>query len=231
MFRKKTHIRDLLPPPCKASHGEYSMIFSSHDEARPSESLIRISLQAIQEAAFLQLPFSSELVNLWPGEHYRLLAAFVKVLQPKLIVEIGTATGLSALAMKEFLPKGGKLATFDLMPWQEHPKTVLQEKDFRDKTLVQFTDNLVEKKAAERHQKLLENAELIFIDATHDGNLEKNLLSHIESLPRILPLYVLFDDIRVWTMLKMWREIKLPKLDLTSFGHWSGTGIVEITQK
>lgn len=228
MFRRKTHIRDLLPPPCKASHGEYSMIFSSHDDVRPSESLVRISLQAVQQAVSLHLPARSELVNLWPGEHYRLLAAFVKVLQPKLIVEIGTATGLSALAMKEFLPKGGKIATFDLMPWHEHPKTVLQEKDFADGMLVQFTDNLAEKETASRHQKLLEHAELIFIDATHDGNLEKILLSHIESVARTLPLYVLFDDIRVWTMLKMWREIKLPKLDLTSFGHWSGTGIVEI---
>lgn len=35
------------------------------------------------------------------------------------------------------------------------------------------------------------------------------------------------DDIRVWTMLKTWREISYPKLDLTSFGHWSGTGIIE----
>lgn len=37
----------------------------------------------------------------------------------------------------------------------------------------------------------------------------------------------LFDDIRVWNMLAIWRGIRRPKLDLTSFGHWSGTGLVD----
>jgi len=38
---------------------------------------------------------------------------------------------------------------------------------------------------------------------------------------------VLFDDIRLWNMLDIWRSIDFPKLDLTSFGHWSGTGVVQ----
>jgi hypothetical protein len=28
-------------------------------------------------------------------------------------------------------------------------------------------------------------------------------------------------------MIGIWRGIRHPKLDLTSFGHWSGTGLVE----
>src|ERR1019366_4398472 len=35
---------------------------------------------------------------------------------------------------------------------------------------------------------------------------------------------VMFVDIRLWGMLSFWQEIERPKLDLTSFGHWSGTG-------
>jgi hypothetical protein len=38
---------------------------------------------------------------------------------------------------------------------------------------------------------------------------------------------LIFDDIRVWNMLEFWREIRMPKLDLTSFGHFSGTGVVQ----
>ena len=38
---------------------------------------------------------------------------------------------------------------------------------------------------------------------------------------------VVFDDIRVWNMLGVWPTIERPKLDLTSFGHYSGTGLVE----
>jgi hypothetical protein len=39
----------------------------------------------------------------------------------------------------------------------------------------------------------------------------------------------MFDDIRLWNMLRTWRTINRPKLDLTSFGHWSGTGLVDWT--
>jgi len=38
---------------------------------------------------------------------------------------------------------------------------------------------------------------------------------------------VVFDDIRQWNMLKIWRDITRPKIDLTSFGHWTGTGIID----
>lgn len=41
---------------------------------------------------------------------------------------------------------------------------------------------------------------------------------------------LVFDDIRAWNMLAIWREIRMPKLDLTSFGHWSGTGLVDWTE-
>jgi hypothetical protein len=40
------------------------------------------------------------------------------------------------------------------------------------------------------------------------------------------PILVL-DDIRLWTMLEIWRSVSWPKLDVTSFGHWSGTGMVD----
>jgi hypothetical protein len=37
----------------------------------------------------------------------------------------------------------------------------------------------------------------------------------------------MFDDIRFWNMLRIWRNVAAPKLDITSFGHWSGTGLVD----
>lgn len=37
----------------------------------------------------------------------------------------------------------------------------------------------------------------------------------------------MFDDVRVWNMLSIWRGVSRPKLDLTSFGHWSGTGLID----
>jgi hypothetical protein len=28
-------------------------------------------------------------------------------------------------------------------------------------------------------------------------------------------------------MIELWRNVQKPKLDLTSFGHWSGTGLID----
>lgn len=233
LFKKKS-IKDLLPPPVKVGHGEYSMILSSHDEnAYPNEDLFELSLKAIRNAKEMDLSdLSSRLEkppfypNLWPGEHYKLLAGLVKALKPKTVIEVGSATGLSSLSLKKHLPKNGKLLTFDLVPWEEYPGNVLTKADFEDGRLIQFTDNLEDFQNVKKHREWIEKADFIFIDASHDGALEKNLLENFSKLPMKTKPFILFDDIRVWTMLKMWREITYPKLDLTSFGHWSGTGLI-----
>ncbi len=36
----------------------------------------------------------------------------------------------------------------------------------------------------------------------------------------------MFDDIRLMNMVEIWNNLAKPKLDLTSFGHWAGTGLV-----
>jgi caffeoyl-CoA O-methyltransferase len=46
----------------------------------------------------------------------RLLAMLVRMLRPALVVEIGTFTGYSALAMAEALPPGGRLVSCEIDP-------------------------------------------------------------------------------------------------------------------
>ncbi|MDE3045407.1 MAG: methyltransferase [Verrucomicrobiota bacterium] len=230
---KKPKIKDLLPPPVRAAHGEYSMILSSADDpARPTPELIHKCLAAIHAALDIDLSSLSKRLarppyfpDIWPGEHYKLLAAFAKTLRPSLIVEIGTATGLSALALKQCAP--GQIVTYDVIPWNNIPTSVLTKADFGP-SFSQIVGNLGDPLFFASQLDVLKKAELLFIDATHDGHLERTLLDHLKTVPFEKPPLVLFDDIRVWTMLKMWREIKEPKLDLTSFGHWSGTGAVQL---
>jgi hypothetical protein len=82
-----------------------------------------------------------------------------------------------------------------------------------------------------RHRALLEEADFIFIDAAKDGVMEQRFIDNLKPLGfRNAPI-VMFDDIRVWNMLKIWRQLDRPKLDLTSFGHWSGTGLVDWTAR
>lgn len=228
-------LRRLLPVPIRARHIEYSLIASADDDVRPSERLLSIMPLVLQRAMNLQLDDLEPRIppnfpyppSQWPGEHYRLLAALVAVLQPQCVIEIGTEAGLSALALKQYLPPHGKVVTFDLRPWHTYPETCLTEKDFADHRLVQYTDDLSDPAILQRHESLLQRAELIFLDAAKDGVMEPRFLANLRQIYFVKPPLLVLDDIRVWTMLKVWREISNPKLDLTSFGHWTGTGLVD----
>ncbi len=228
-------LRQVITPPVAVRHAELSMIFSADDDhSTPSPFLIDLALQASIRASQISL---SDLrtrmheppyyVDIWPGEHYKLLAAIVDVLQPQCVIDIGTATGLSALAMKKTLPTNGRIYTFDISSWQSFNHTCLQTTDFEDGKLFQFVENLQSPEIIMKHQEVLENCDMIFIDAAKDGIGEQIFLDNFSLIKfKKKPLFI-FDDIKLWNMLKIWREISKPKLDLTSFGHWSGTGLVE----
>lgn len=232
---KRQLLERLLPVPFSAPHLEYSLIASLEGEAQPSERLISVAIQAIQHAREISLdevdrrvpPGGTDRPSRWPGSHYRLLAALVAVLQPRCVVEVGTAQGYSALALKYRLPSDGLVATFDLVGWQQYPQSCFTQADFADQRLIQYTDDLSDPAAARRHHDLLSRAELIFLDAAKDGVTEPQLLANLQAVPFVKPSLLVLDDIRIWNMLKVWRDISYPKLDLTSFGHWSGTGLVE----
>jgi predicted O-methyltransferase YrrM len=221
------------PPPVSAQYSAPSMLFSP-DENRygPTERLLELAVEVIPVAHALSLealrsrnpPPSFET---WPGEHYRLLAALVQVLQPQVVIEIGTYTGLSALAMKPHLPPGAGIATFDINAWNTVPKTLLTPEDFEDGTLVQYVEDLADPEVLNRRRTLLECADLIFIDGPHDGETEAAMVANLRTIRFDAPPILVLDDVRLWTMLKFWRELALPKLDFTSFGHWSGTGLAD----
>ena len=175
-----------------------------------------------------RVPSGTRYAEVWPGEHYKLLAGLVKSLGAKSVVEIGTATGLSAPTLLLELPKGGRVTTFDVVPWPKYVDgTVLKETDFADGRLVQVLDDLQDPSVVARHRELLEGADFIFIDAAKDGVMEQRFIDNLKPLAYRNAPIVMFDDIRVWNMLRIWRELDRPKLDLTSFGHWSGTGLVD----
>ena len=44
----------------------------------------------------------SKYFNVFPGEHYRLLAGFTKIVNPKEILEIGTFTGMSSRVFLDY---------------------------------------------------------------------------------------------------------------------------------
>ena len=229
-------LRRLLPQPVSARHAEYSMIFSGDDESsRPSPRLMAIALQAIQFAmqetstrqVSARMPNPPYYPDVWPGENYKLLAGLVRTVKPSLITEIGTGGGTSTLTMRQVTPPGGRIVTFDVLGWRDWPGSLLREDDFADGRLEQSTDDVSDPAMFARHRALFAQSQLIFLDAAKDGVMEQRILDHLQGVTFPTPPLLVFDDIRVWNMLRTWRNICFPKLDLTSFGHWTGTGLVD----
>jgi predicted O-methyltransferase YrrM len=226
----------LMRSPVQSRHAEPSLLFfvEEDDPAKPSKELINLALNSITAAQQCDLSDITERFRtrpkypeIWPGEHYKLLAGLVSVIKPAVVVEIGTATGSSALSLRKYLPANGRLVTFDVIPWRNVPGSCLQESDFHDGLLEQRLDDLSQDDGLRKNIDLLEAAELIFIDAAKDGFQEQRFLDAFETVHFKKSPILVFDDIRVWNMLKIWNGITRPKLDLTSFGHWSGTGLVQ----
>jgi len=226
--------RQVLPPPFESSNPHYSLVYPALDDpARPSKRLIELSLAAAGHAGSVDLssilsrmPSPPYWPDVWPGEHYKLLAGLIKELAPRQVIEIGTSTGLSALTIKQFLSEDANVTTYDILPWQEFDATVLKAEDF-DSRLTQLICDLSDPSVFDQHRDLLKKADFVFIDAAKDSTQEDLFLANFDTLEFDNDPIFMFDDVRLWNMLRTWREIKRPKLDVTSFGHWSGTGLVD----
>lgn len=222
-----------LRNPIRARHSELSVISSLDDSpGAPSRELVEGAVLAGVNAFDIDLSrlhgrSASALasISVHPGEHYRLLASIVERLQPALVLEIGTFTGLSALAMMATLPSHSRLISYDIVPWERLPEPALRQADFADGRLEQRIGNLAQPEYFQQNSSLLREARIIFVDGPKDGNFEPQFFRFLITLPRKEPCWVIFDDIRLWAMLDFWRNIAITKFDATSVGHWSGTGI------
>jgi len=194
--------------------------------------LNRIVLESIEFA--LNNPFASfnrglpdsQFLQIYPGEHYRLIQGLTWALGAKLFVEIGTHTGLGSFAALQ--NPGVHVHTFDLIPWQNF-QSHLTSADFASGRVVQSLADLSQKDAFRAHETILNSADIIFLDAPKDGVFEYKFLERLRLLRPTSQRLLLIDDIRFVNMFQLWRSIRSPKLDISSFGHWSGTGLVDIS--
>ena len=221
--------------PVSSEHWRLSVI-SPPRPTQPDAALLRFCLRAVSRAmdvSFAELGARSagaaRYLELFPGEHYKLLAGIVGCLQDEggqlPIVEIGTFTGLSALAMASQL-RNGKITTYDLVPWTSlQGDAALRAEDFSSGTIEQRLGDLADSRFFSENAATLSDARLIFMDGPKDGVFEYRFLRLLRAIPRTTKCLLVMDDIHVWNMLGLWSELDLPKVDMTSFGHWSGTGL------
>ncbi|WP_165550018.1 class I SAM-dependent methyltransferase [Kribbella speibonae] len=207
-----------------------AILRDDHCDGSQLRPLVSLANQVVERAIdqplrLLRERHAADSVFVWPGQHYRLLASIVEVLKPRTIIEIGTFNGASALALLENLPAAGHLVTFDIVPCFQVDRTLLRAEDLDGERLIPVTADLHRGEVFEAYADLLRTADLIFIDGPKDGQFESGLMSGLGRLGLAAGTPLVFDDIRLWNMLHFWHTLDLPKLDLTGFGHFTGTGL------
>jgi len=222
---RNSEIRHYLP----------SLIYSKED-MNASSYLVEVLAKASIVASNKTLScgrknlHDSLFLNTFPGEHYRLLNALVKVINAKEIVEIGTFTGLGSLAMLEGNPKTN-ITTYDIVPWDKlHLPSHFSKTTFINKNISQVIGDLSDDSFFRANKDILDKADLIFLDAPKDDVFEYIMAKNLTKLNKKKCKFLVIDDINFINMIDFWRNIKSPKIDATSFGHFSGTGIVDISE-
>ena len=105
----------------------------------------------------------------------------------------------------------------------------MSQDDFDNNKVVQIISDLSNTDEFEKHVDLLNDAEIIFMDAPKDGIFEYKFISLISQLKPKKKKILILDDIRFVNMIDLWISIESPKIDISSFGHWSGTGLIDIS--
>ena len=163
-----------------------------------------------------------DFVRTWPGEHYRLLAGFSAALRPRLSVEVGTWQGAAAAILSR---DSEQVVTFDVVSIDQIPGAI---PDFleRHPNTVQVVGDLMNEEVWTENGELFTSADLVFVDGPKDGVFESVVVPRILETMQPGALMIL-DDIRFAGMQSLWRSgINYPRIDLGSFGHFSGTGVV-----
>jgi predicted O-methyltransferase YrrM len=158
----------------------------------------------------------------WPGEHYNLLTCAAKLFQPKIIWEFCTYTGMGTIALAEGAPANCNIITVDNTKYKEN---WFEDSDFANGRILQLTGDMIDPTLFKL--PVFKAANLIFVDGPKDGKTEHKFIRLLDNAEFDNNPIVIFDDIREPNMIYLWRDIAHPKMDLTSLGHFTGTGIVD----
>jgi hypothetical protein len=145
-------------------------------------------------------------------EHYRLLKYFAKNIDGH-IVEIGTHCGTSAVALATATEHD--VITYDIGDLKENDLSHIKNLTFR---LCEFTDDVDYK------EKIL-NSKMIFIDAPHTGEFEQMCYDWL--VENNYKGITIWDDIHLNEEMKIfWHGVEQNKMDVSDYGHITGTGII-----
>lgn len=151
--------------------------------------------------------------------YYLYLQALVRILKPRLVLELGTDIGRSAAFMMTALPEGSRLVTVeigsqertDIAPWKGDPRLWAVQGDSRDLSIYGMKD--------------LRFIDLLYIDSDHtfeQVSAEWDSYRHFLSPGAVVAM----DDIHLNPgMERFWASLPYPKVDADRGVHVSGWGI------
>ena len=186
-----------------------------------TEKTIKLDKAAIKALAISHLAEQSLNKNDWltAGQsEYRLYAWLSTQFNNTTILDVGTRTGGSALALS--YNETNKVMSYDLQEQGassgiSKSNVQFNIKDFREDDTLDF-----------------DNISIIMLDVDpHDGVQEEEMFEWLEE--KGWKGLVLLDDIGPqWPEIEdFWNRITYPKLNVTEVGHMSGTGLVNFDEK
>lgn len=150
-------------------------------------------------------------VSMSSKEHYRLLTYLSSLFNGETFTDVGTLKGCSALALST--NKNNKVFSFNIV--NQLDLGILPEN-------VEF---IIDDCINGKYDEVLLKSKIILLDTYHDGGYELQFLNHLKTIGYVGIL--LLDDIHLnKEMEHFWNNITEDKMDISTFGHHSGTGVV-----
>jgi len=163
--------------------------------------------------------------NLKSGEQeYRLYSYISTLFNNTIILDLGTSTGTSALALSH--NDNNKVISYDILDCINDKSHMIYSK----KNIEFKIKNVLE----DLNEEFIKNIKIVMIDIDHYGSEEQKIIDKLYELN--FSGIILLDDVfyhpdneinkcmkNLWDNLSYEKSIKY---DITKYGHWSGTGII-----
>jgi len=172
------------------------------------------------------LPHQQDEFKQMQGEPYSLYAYISTLINNKIILDVGTRMGLSALAFS--YNENNKIISYDL---KEQGASNIQKENIQFKIMDFRNDDSLD----------YDSVEIIMIDVDpHDGIQEREMFKFLKD-KNWKGILILDDILNNWPVVvpganpqemnNWWNEIQEEKHDLSDVGHYSGTGLVNLGNK
>jgi hypothetical protein len=154
-------------------------------------------------------------------QEYRLYSYLSTFFNNTIILDIGTCDGRSAVALSH--NENNKIISYDICNHINNNYHKIYTKKNISFNIKNVLDDL--------NEELIKNVKIVMIDIDHYETVETLIINKLKQL-NFSGLIILDDitnhpdPIMNFCMNKLWNSITDTKYDFTKYGHWSGTGII-----